>query len=326
MRRAAVFLLVLSGLALVPFASDGASRTAAAEVDPVEVTTDPPPRTEATTDPPPTTEPPPVGLTVAAVGDIACPPSAPVTPTTCQDQATAALIAAHSPAAVFVLGDSQYNSATSIEYAGRYALSYGAFWPISYPSPGNHEYRTPGATGYYDYCGPRAQGSPGYYAFDLPDLAGWRFYALNSNCAKIDCWAQRRWMAADIKAHPALCQAMFMHHPRYSSGGGYTVGKRFWTLAVAEQFELALAGHAHNYERFDRMDAFGAVTDTGVQSFISGSGGKSLYGFDVPQPGSQVRYGDDFGVLFLTFDPSGYGWDFRTVSDVSVDSGSTTCR
>jgi len=259
---------------------------------------------------------------VAAVGDIACSPQT----SSCGDNATAALINARDPAALFVLGDAQYDSGTLAEFWGSYDQSYGRFLPKTFPVPGNHEYKTSGASGYYRYFGTRAHGSPGYYAFNHN---GWRIYALNSNCSEINCTAERSWMVADIKDHRADCQAMIMHHPRYSSGaehGSSTVPRRFWTVALDSRFELALAGHDHSYERFARMDADGNVRTSGIQSFVSGLGGKSRYGFGARVPGSKVRYNSKDGVLFLGLRAAGYSWDFRSVDDISRDSGSASCR
>jgi acid phosphatase type 7 len=262
------------------------------------------------------------GLVVAAVGDIACNRFA----SACNDDQTAALIAQHSPAAVLALGDNQYEKGALADYNASYDGSYGQFKVITYPVPGNHEYLTAGATGYYDYFGALAHGSPGYYAFDLN---GWRLYALNSECRKIDCAVERTWMVNDIKSNPAQCQLFFTHHPRYSSGseqGGATIAKRFWVTAYAKKFEIALAGHDHNYERFAPMDPNGVVTSSGIRSFVSGLGGRSISPLNAPVTGSEFGYDSDYGVLFLTIEPGSYSWEFRTISDVVVDAGSGACQ
>jgi acid phosphatase type 7 len=236
-------------------------------------------------------------MLVAAVGDIACNRFTAI----CHDDQTAALIAQHSPGAVLVLGDNQYEKGSLTDFNASYDGSYGQFKPITYPVPGNHEYLTPGATGYYDYFGALAHGSPGYYAFDLN---GWRVYAINSECSKIDCAAERTWMVNDIA----------------------TIAKRFWVTGYANKFDLALAGHDHDYERFAPMDPNGVVTSSGIRSFVSGLGGKSISPLNPPVTGSEFAYAADFGVLFLTIEPGSYTWEFRTTSDAVVDSGSGTCQ
>ena len=53
--------------------------------------------------------------------------------------------------------------------------------------PGNHEYHTAEAMGYFDYFG-KAAGQPGkgYYSYDLGQ---WHIVALNSNCEEVGCGA-----------------------------------------------------------------------------------------------------------------------------------------
>ena len=97
----------------------------------------------------------------AAVGDIACPPGSTVTSGNCQQAATASLAQAQNPNATLVLGDNQYDSGALSEYQG--ANGYDATWgvfgcaqtslcpntPSVHPVPGNHEYGTSNATGYF---------------------------------------------------------------------------------------------------------------------------------------------------------------------------------
>ncbi len=262
---------------------------------------------------------------IAAVGDIVCDPDSSTYPT-CKHPDTAQLVAGQAATAVLLLGDTQYQTGNAGDYADAYAKTWGQFLPYSYPAVGNHEYLTPGATGYYDYFGSRVPGGPpGYYAFNVN---GWRFYALNTECAKIDCDAQRAWMLADIRANPARCQAIYMHRPRYSSGdhGTSNIPRRFWWLAYKHRFDLALAGHDHDYERFAKMDSASNVVGNGIRSFVVGTGGKGLHDEDKPSYiGSQVRYRANYGVLFLDVRPGSYDWEYRTISGAVIDSGSDTC-
>jgi hypothetical protein len=261
---------------------------------------------------------------VAAAGDIACDPDAPVPEGQCRDAATADLILSRNPAVVLALGDIQYVSGNLTDFRRAYDLSWGRFKDITYPVPGNHEYLTNGAQGYYDYFGERARGPNGYYAFDLN---GWRIYALNSECDRIDCAAQRDWMRADLRANRRACQLMFMHRPLYSAGGhSSTMVRPFWAIAYNNRFELALAGHEHRYERFAPMNARGVVVSDGVRSMIVGTGGKNLFRAGTAETGLQFRYNKSYGVLFLTLRPGSYSWEFRAIDDSLVDTGSGTCR
>jgi hypothetical protein len=89
---------------------------------------------------------------LVAVGDIACAPGVPVTPTTCHHGRTAALLERGGPLAdpvgVLLLGDVQYEAGTPVEYR-----SFDGTWgrvlertdAEILPVAGNHEYGTSGA-------------------------------------------------------------------------------------------------------------------------------------------------------------------------------------
>ena len=264
-------------------------------------------------------------VTVAVVGDIACDPDS-SSYRTCHHDETAALISRVGVDAVLALGDLQYETGSASDWPKAYEPTYGAFKAITYPIPGNHEYGTAGARPYFDYFGPRA-GDPtkGYYAFWLNR---WRVYALNMECAYVDCTSERAWMVADAKSKPATCQLLYGHRPRYSSGEhGSSLGPRqFWAVGYNNRFDVALAGHDHDYERFAKMDHEGNVVSNGIRSFVSGAGGKSLYPIGTAVTGSRVRYDDNYGVLFLTLASGSYSWKFRSIAGDLVDSGSQSCQ
>ncbi len=277
-------------------------------------------------------------VTVAAAGDIACDPSngnfngGAGTGSACQQGATAEAVAALAPDAVLVLGDNQYEQGTRAQYDVSYAPSWGAFMANTYPVPGNHEYYTSGAAGYYDYFGNRA-GDPtkGYYSFDL---GAWHVVALNSNCAKVGgCDAgspQEQWLRADLAAHPARCTLAYWHHPRYSSGnhGDDAAMTDIWQALADAGADVVLSGHDHDYERFAPQDAHGHRDDAaGVRQFVVGTGGRSHYGLPAPGPNSQAVSDDTFGVLSMTLRPDSYDWAFAPIAGQSYsDSGSADCH
>jgi len=85
--------------------------------------------------------------------------------------------------AVLALGDLAYSSGTADQFKNCYDPVWGGFKDRTYPVPGNHEYMTAGAAGYYAYFGTVAgDPSKGYYSFDL---GRWHIVALNSNCDAI---------------------------------------------------------------------------------------------------------------------------------------------
>jgi acid phosphatase type 7 len=261
-------------------------------------------------------------VTVVAAGDIACPPGEAVQSDGCQQAATATLVGQIDPDHVLVLGDAQYESGRLRAFRRSYAKSWGDFRGRTLPVPGNHEYNTSGASGYFTYFGSTA---PGYRAVNV---GAWRIYLLNGNCDQIDCAAERTWMRQDMDAHPTDCSAITVHFPRYSSGphGSTTSMTRFWKIALRHGVDLALAGHDHDYERFAPMDASGHRVSDGILSFVVGTGGKSLYQRASHPRGSRYFSNDAFGVLALTLDDGSFSWEFRAVGGAVRDPGSHACH
>ncbi|CAA9348814.1 MAG: hypothetical protein AVDCRST_MAG72-1291 [uncultured Nocardioidaceae bacterium] len=264
------------------------------------------------------------GPTVVAVGDIACAPGDSKHP--CQQARTAALAKSYSPKYVLGLGDLQYEVGSLHAFRNSYDESWGALKSITKPVPGNHEYYTGGASGYYAYFRNQQPGPPGYYAFDV---GTWRIYALNSNCAKISCRRQVRWLEANMKNHRRRCSAIMLHHPRFSSGGEHgssVVARRFWEVAHQQHADLALSGHDHDYERFRRLTPSGKPSENGILGFVSGAGGKSLYRFGNVVRGSVARDNHTSGVLALSLGRGRFGFEYRTIDGKVVDYGARSCR
>ncbi len=238
---------------------------------------------------------------VMAAGDIACSPSSTYfnggvgSSGRCKQKAVSDVVLSGAPALVLTLGDAQYESGALGDFTRSYALSWGRFRDRTKPTPGNHEYRTSGAAGYFDYFGPVAGSrSKGYYGFDVGSF--WRAYAINSNCSSVGgCGttsAQYTWLRNDLAAHPGKNVLAFWHHPRYSSGehGSNTFMDPIFDLLATKNADLLLAGHDHNYERFAPRLASGERSDVrGMRSFVVGTGGKGLRGLGTIRNHSQVR-------------------------------------
>ncbi|MEB3196694.1 MAG: metallophosphoesterase [Candidatus Sericytochromatia bacterium] len=228
------------------------------------------------------------------------------------------------PGAIFTLGDNAYQSGSSEEFASYYHPTWGRHLNRTFPVIGNHEYRTPGAAGYFGYFGPRAgDARKGYYAFNLD--AHWRVYALNS-ATESDAAskqlgpdsAQYRWLAEDLDAHRDRHVIAMWHHPRYSSGahGDNPETDALWRLLVSKGADIALWGHDHHYERFHPMDAEGKRDDKqGLSAFVVGTGGKNHYiFFKLPKRTTAVRNASTFGVLKFTLRASDFDWEFVPVA------------
>lgn len=263
---------------------------------------------------------------MVAVGDIACAPGSRRTRTRCRHADTARLTRRLAPDAVIGLGDLQYATGSLRAFRRSFARSWGALRDITHPVPGNHEYLTRRAAGYYRYFRHRQPGRPGWYAVDL---GRWRAYLLNSNCTEVDCEQQASWLRSDLADHPRACSLIATHHPRYSSGTehGSDAGLgQFFRIAFRHRVELFLSGHDHDYERFRPQDHAGREADRGVVQIVSGTGGKSLYRLG-KRPATSVHAEDGrFGVLHLTLRPRSYDLAFKTTDGKTPDSASRRCR
>ncbi len=243
------------------------------------------------------------GVTVVASGDIARCDSA-------GDEQTAALVARIDPDAVLTLGDNAYPDGAAADFADCYDPSWGAFRTITHPSPGNHEYATPGAAGYFDYFGRRAPAP--YYSFDL---GGWHIVSLNSELPHEPGSAQERWLRKDLARDKHRCELLYWHRPRWSGGThGSDVGMQpLWKAAYGHGVDLVLAGHDHNYQRFYRMDGMGRRDPRwGVREVISGAGGASHYEVG-PIKNLAAADGTTNGVVKLRLRPRDYDLAFVPV-------------
>src|SRR5919108_204220 len=87
---------------------------------------------------------------IAAAGDIAC-SSTTVQSDRCHYKATSDLLVNAGLSAVLTLGDAQYSNGEYSNFTKYYDPTWGRVKSITYPSLGNHEYQTSGASGYFDY-------------------------------------------------------------------------------------------------------------------------------------------------------------------------------
>ncbi|MGH2417005.1 MAG: metallophosphoesterase family protein, partial [Candidatus Limnocylindria bacterium] len=234
------------------------------------------------------------------------------------------------PGTIAGLGDLVYDDGTAEEFADCYGPTWGRHKARTRPAPGNHEYNSDGAEGYYDYFG-AAAGDPsrGYYSYQL---GSWHVVALNSNCGEIGgCGRtspQGRWLAEDLAANPTLCTLAYWHHPRFSSGphGDYPPVAPLWDALHAAGADVVLVGHDHLYERFAPQAPDGTADAAGIRQFTVGTGGKALYAAERVAANSDLIIDDAFGVLELTLEPASYRWRFVTVDGIEADAGSADCH
>lgn len=228
------------------------------------------------------------------------------------------------PGTVFTTGDNAYSDGTIREYNNCYGPTWGRHKERTKPVPGNHEYNTNEAAGYFEYF----NNIPEYYAYDL---GSWRIYALNSEIDVSETSSQVMWLLADLAANPRQCVLAYWHQPRWSSGRVHRSDddmQTLWQVLYEAGAELVINGHEHNYERFAEMNAEGAAFSPGLREFVVGTGGGGLYEFRRnPLTASEVRNDSTYGVLKLTLRTDGYDWEFIPVpGSTFTDSGSTSCH
>jgi hypothetical protein len=236
--------------------------------------------------------------TAVAAGDLAEPVAAIV--------ATGQRAVALKPDRVLLLGDNQYPSGSLSDYRTVFAATpWATLLPAIRPVPGNHEYRTPGAAGYYSYFGVRH-----YYAFSAG--CGWRAYALNSEESLAP---QVQWIRQDLAAHPNARVLAYWHQPVWSSGEhGNNPAMVPLIDAFQGRLEIVLWGHDHDYER--------GVSGS-LDWFVVGTGGSTTRTLAAQRvTGSKVAIAGIPGVLHLMLRPTGWTATFVDVTGKVLDSAS----
>lgn len=246
--------------------------------------------------------------------------------TTPGDEQTASILDSEA-GTVLALGDVAYPHGSDADFASCFAPSWGRHKTRIRPVPGNHEYRTRDASGYFNYFGELAgDRGKGWYSFDV---GGWHIIALNSNTAIRRGSPQLVWLQSDLVASRATCTLAYWHHPRFSSGPSGTVAhfEPWWELLYQHGVDVILNGHDHDYERFARQSPWGERDDArGIRQFVVGTGGGNLHQSRSTAKNSEARQAHSWGVLRLVLRDAGYSWRFLPVAGKKyADSGSDTC-
>ena len=233
---------------------------------------------------------------------------------------------------MFTLGDNVYGDGSAQQYNDFYDPTWGRHKARTMPVPGNHDYDTPNATGYFDYFG-AAAGDPdkGYYSYDLGD---WHIITLNTECSEIGGCAptspQGLWLQTDLAASPGDCTLALMHKPRFSSGphGNSSSTDDLWQILYDAGADVVLSGHDHHYERFAPQDGAGVLDPlNGIRQFVVGTGGTNLRPLETIQANSEISNSVTHGVLKLTLNATSYDWEFVPIAGQTfTDSGSAACN
>ena len=230
---------------------------------------------------------------------------------------TTRILEKHPDAWVLALGDLVYNRGEPVGFADCYDPFWGGAKARTWPTPGNHEYKSPFAYGYYDYWRERAG----------PDRKG--YYALNSEINASPGSAQSRWIESVIDAHPDNCIAAFYHKPAYSTVARNSAenAQELFRLLADKGASFVLNGHNHFYERTRPLDGTGSPAEQGTVTFVAGAGRKTTSDRIEPAVFSDRLITDAAGVLKLDFSEDSVAWTYLTgAGSDETDSGTLPCR
>jgi len=233
----------------------------------------------------------------------------------------ATLVKSWSPDFVITMGDNNYltGAASSIDanigqyyhdFIFPYQGSYGAgaagnrFFPVL----GNHDWVTTNAQPYLDYF--QLPGNERYYDFARGAV---HFFALDSDPSEPDgiseSSVQATWLKNGLAAAQEPWKIVYLHHAPFSSGAHGSNTTLQWPFK-AWGATAVLAGHDHTYERLD---------EDGLLYLVNGLGGYSIYAFNTPVAGSQLRYNANYGALRVTADARSLYFQFINIDGVRVD-------
>jgi len=238
------------------------------------------------------------------------------------EQDVANLVKRWNPDFILTTGDNNYPSgaASTIDqnigqyyhdYLSPYTGVYGAGASVNrfFPTLGNHDWEAAGAMPYLDYF--TLPGNERYYDVVRGPV---HLFVIDSDPHEPDgntsASTQAVWLQSQLASSAAPWKLIYFHHPPYSSGEH---GSNAWMQWPFQTWgaSAVLAGHDHDYER---------IVISGFPYFVNGLGGRSIYSFGAPVPGSQVRYNNDYGAMLVDADESHIVFQFISRNGTVVDS------
>lgn len=277
---------------------------------------------------------------VVAVGDLACDTKSPTTENQCHQATVMQSIRAENPEKILLLGDLQYETGSERDFGLVFGPQWGDLKDRSISTPGNHEYYTPLAKGYFNYWNGDASTSPqagdtdkGYFSVSL---GNWQVISLNSNCKYVACDLgsnQTAWAQQTLADSTAQCTLAMWHHPKFTSGGHadevstQAAVEPFWEILEKNGADIILNGHDHVYERFARQHLDERKDNIrGIREFVVGTGGKNLYERKTTLKNEEKFINNDFGYLVLELFDKSYSWQFKSEDGRVLDQGTSSCH
>ena len=243
------------------------------------------------------------------------------------------LISSWNPNLLLYLGD-VYEKGSVAEFYNWYGTNnqnFSKFKAITDPAIGNHEYSGgSGGAGYFDYW----NNIPNYYSFTT---GGWHFVSLNAN-SQFNQYstnsAQYQWLAQDLAANSTACTIVYWHQPIFNIGAepDQTAMLPIWALLVQDKVDIVLNGHDHDYQRWVPLNASGTPDPTnGITEFVVGGSGHGIQTFVSTDSRVAASYDSKtkpapFGALRLKLYATNATYEYITVSNSVIDSGSIACK
>ena len=228
-------------------------------------------------------------------------------------KALAAMIARSRFDRLLYLGD-VYENGTLREFRRRYAPLYGALASRTSPIVGNHESANR-RRGYDRYWQSRLGRVP--RPWYVLRVGGWEVIGLDSELRHDEGSPQVEWLRRQVRRE-TTCRIAFWHRPRFSAGehGDQPDTAPLWD-ALRGRAVAVIAGHDHNLQRLKPVD--------GIVQFVSGAGGRELYGVNREDP--RIEFADDsrFGALRLELRPGTADWSFVADDGSVLDRGELRC-
>ncbi len=214
---------------------------------------------------------------------------------------------------VLTVGDNIYRTGKKEHYPNFFEKTYSGLLKDDvkfFATLGNHDV----IDGRYDQIN-----------YSLFNMGGQEFYTIKRGQGLVEFFMldatnmsnqQMFWLENALKSSDALWKIALFHFPIYSSGKHHgsdlDLRKKLDPLLVKYKVKVAFTGHEHIYERTHLQN--------GVQHFVTGGGGASLYGIESKSPLTAASY---VGWHFMLIEIDDSGVIFQTVSDtgIIVDSG-----